>query len=53
MTHYLNFINNQWLASDTCESFDIDNPATEAVIASVSAAITPRPSLSRMRLLCL
>ena len=40
MKHYLNFINNQWLASDTCESFDTDNPATEAVIATVSAAST-------------
>ena len=38
MQHYLNFINNQWLASETGASFDVDNPATEAIIATVSAA---------------
>ena len=40
MQHYLNFINNQWVASDDGAQFDVDNPATEAIIASVSAAST-------------
>jgi len=38
MTHYLNFIDNQWVASDHGGSFEVDNPATEAIVGSVSAA---------------
>ena len=38
MKHYLNLIHNQWVASDHGAAFDVDNPATEAVIATVSAA---------------
>ena len=38
MKHYLNFIDNQWIPSDHGGSFPVDNPATGAVVASVSAA---------------
>lgn len=38
MHHYLNFIDNQWVASEHGTSFEVDNPATGAIIASVSAA---------------
>ncbi|MBC7705258.1 MAG: aldehyde dehydrogenase family protein, partial [Rhodoferax sp.] len=38
MKHYLNFIHNQWVASDHDAAFDVDNPATELVVATVSAA---------------
>ena len=38
MHHYLNFIDNQWVASDTSGSFEVDNPATQAIVATVSAA---------------
>ena len=38
MKHYLNFIHNQWVAADNGASFDVDNPATEAIVAKVSAA---------------
>ena len=37
-THYLNFIDNQWVASDHGGSFKVDNPATETTVATVSAA---------------
>ena len=40
MKHYLNFINNQWVASAEGASFPVDNPATEALVAHVSAAST-------------
>ena len=38
MKHYLNFIDNQWTPSDHGGSFAVDNPATGAVVGSVSAA---------------
>ena len=38
MHHYLNFIDNQWVPSDHGGIFEVDNPATGAIIASVSAA---------------
>ena len=38
MKHYLNFINNEWVASEHAASFTVDNPATEALVATVSAA---------------
>ena len=37
-THYLNFIDNQWVASDHGGAFAVDNPATDAVVATASAA---------------
>ena len=40
MNHYLNFTNNQWVPSESGTTFDVDNPATEATIATVSAAST-------------
>ena len=38
MKHYLNFINNEWVASGNGATFDVDNPATEDIVATVSAA---------------
>ena len=38
MTHYLNFINNQWVAADNGASYAVTNPATEEVVGQVSAA---------------
>ena len=38
MKNYLNFINNQWVASEHAASFSVDNPATEAIVGTVSAA---------------
>ena len=38
MKHYLNFINNEWVASEHAASFTVDDPATEAMVATVSAA---------------
>jgi len=38
MRHYLNFIDNQWIASQDGATFAVDNPATEATVATVSAA---------------
>ena len=38
MQLYLNFIDNQWVASDHGGSFAVDNPANGAIVASVSAA---------------
>lgn len=38
MKHYLNFIDNQWVASEDGATFAIDNPATEGLVATVSAA---------------
>ena len=40
MTAYLNLIGNQWLAADDGARFAVDNPATEAHFATVSAAST-------------
>ena len=40
MKHYLNFINNQWVPSAEGATFPVDNPATETLVASVSAAST-------------
>ena len=37
-TQYLNFIDNQWVPSDHGGSFEVDNPATETIVARVSAA---------------
>ena len=38
MKHYLNFINNEWVAAEPNARFSVDNPATEALVATVSAA---------------
>lgn len=38
MKHYQNFVNNQWVPSDHGGTFNVDNPATEAIVATVSAA---------------
>jgi lactaldehyde dehydrogenase/glycolaldehyde dehydrogenase len=38
MTAYLNLIGNQWLAAEDGATFAVDNPATEAHFATVSAA---------------
>ena len=38
MKHYLNFINNQWVAAPDGATFLVDNPANEAQVATVSAA---------------
>jgi lactaldehyde dehydrogenase/glycolaldehyde dehydrogenase len=38
MKTYLNFIDNQWVASPGGESFAVDNPANGATVAHVSAA---------------
>ena len=38
MKHYMNFIHNQWVAAQNGASLPVDNPATEAVIATVSLA---------------
>ena len=40
MTAYLNLIGNQWLAAEDAATFAVDNPATEAHFATVSAAST-------------
>ena len=40
MTAYLNLIGNQWLAAEDGATFAVDNPATEAQFATVSAAST-------------
>ena len=40
MTAYLNLIGNQWLAAEDGATFAVDNPATEAQLATVSAAST-------------
>ena len=40
MTAYLNLIGNHWLAADDGATFAVDNPATEAPFATVSAAST-------------
>ena len=40
MTAYLNLIGNHWLAADDGATFAVDNPATEAQFATVSAAST-------------
>ena len=40
MTAYLNLIGNQWLAAEDGTTFAVDNPATEAQFATVSAAST-------------
>ena len=40
MTAYLNLIGNQWLAAEDGTTFAVDNPATEAQFAMVSAAST-------------
>ncbi len=40
MKSYLNFVNNTWVASEESEFFQVDNPATEALIGTVSAAST-------------
>ena len=38
MKNYLNFINNEWVPSENGETFAVDNPATEAIVGTVSAA---------------
>ena len=38
MKTYLNFIDNQWVAADDQALFEVDNPATGDIVASVSAA---------------
>jgi len=38
MKHYLNFIDNQWTAAADGATFRVDNPATQADVATVSAA---------------
>jgi len=40
MTAYLNLIGNHWLAAEDGATFAVDNPATEAHFATVSAAST-------------
>ncbi len=40
MKSYLDFFNNQWVASDTGASVAVDNPASGDIIGSVSAAST-------------
>ena len=38
MKHYLNFISNQWVSAPDGATFPVDNPANEALVATVSAA---------------
>ena len=36
--HYQNYINNEWRDAESGKTFEVDNPFTEEVIASVPAS---------------
>ena len=38
MMHYQNYINNEWRDAESGKTFEVDNPFTEEVIASVPAS---------------